>query len=145
MLRRLLVLAIVLAPTLAGARSESKLMAYARDQVWPTAVRFIAVDTRAKILDKDADTGYVLFEIRDDGKVYRGSLEIVTHKSDGVRFVISLVDQPSWMEIALLTKLEDKVRAELGSPNPPKPKPEPPKEPDRDKDKKPDGLPSTPP
>jgi len=131
----------------AWARSE-KTLAYPRDTVWPTAVRFLVVDEDAKVIEKDADAGYVLFEIRDEGKRYRGSLEVLTIKTDGrssVRFVISIPDRPSWMEIAMLQRLERKLRSELGSPNttpskPPAPKDapkDPPKDPPKDAPKEP--------
>jgi hypothetical protein len=109
------------APAPAWARSE-KTLAYGRDQVWSTAVRFLAVDEHAKITEKDADAGYVMFELRDEGKPYRGSLEVVTVSRDGrsaVRFVLQIADRPSWLELAMLARLEDKLRAELGSPSPP--------------------------
>ena len=46
----------------AGARSD-KTLAYARESVWPTAVRFLVVDEKVKVTDKDPDAGYVLFEL----------------------------------------------------------------------------------
>lgn len=129
--------------TSADARTAGKPLNYPRDHVWATAVRFVAVDEHAKILDKDVDAGYVLFEFTDRDKTYRGSLEVTTvatEDTSGIRFVINLVDRPSWMELAMLTRLEAKLRAELGSPNPAKPKPqEPPKDNDPPaKDKDPD-------
>ncbi len=128
----LLVALLVAAPSAGLARSD-KTLAYPRDQAWATAVRFIAVDEGAKILQKDSEAGYVLFELRDDGKTYRGSLEVVAVTVDGhpsVRFVITLVDRPSWMELSMLQRLQHKLRAELGSPTPPPTKPKaPPKEP----------------
>ena len=139
-----LALGLALVACLAGtaapawARSE-KTLAYPRDQAWPTAVRFLAVDERVKITEKDADAGYVTFEIRDDGKLFRGSLEIVTVVLDGrsvVRFVLQIADRPSWLEIAMLGRLERKLRAELGSPAPPPS--EPPRKTEPGKDRKPD-------
>jgi len=115
----------------AWARSD-RTLAYRRDQAWPAAVRFLVVDEHAKVTDKDADAGYVLFELRDDGKTYRGSLELATVIKDGrsvVRFVLQLADRPSWVELAMLARLEAKLRAELGSPSPP-PSPPPAKEPE---------------
>src|SRR4051812_50088583 len=94
------------------ARSE-KTRAYTREQVWPTAVRFLVVDEHVKITEKDPDAGYVLFELRDEGKPYRGSLEVITVIRDGrteVRFVMQIADRPSWLEIAMLTRLERKLR-----------------------------------
>src|SRR3954471_343847 len=86
------------------ARSE-KTLAYTRETVWPTAVRFLVVDEHVKITDKDPDAGYVLFELKDEGKSYRGSLEVMTivrDKRTSVRFVLQIQDRPDWMEIAML-------------------------------------------
>jgi len=121
------------APVVAWARSE-KTLAYPRDQAWPTAVRFLVVDEHVRITEKDADAGYVLFELRDDRKMFRGSLELVSLVRDGrsvVRFVLQIADRPSWLEIAMLGRLETKLRAELGAPTPPAPEP-PRKEPGKD-------------
>ena len=110
----------------AAARSE-KTLAYPREQAWPAAVRFLAVDERLKLVEKDGDAGYVLFELRDEGKLFRGSLELVVVAVDGrtvVRFVLTIEDRPSWLEAAMLRRLEDKLRKELGSPAPaPSPRP----------------------
>ncbi|MEO7731110.1 MAG: hypothetical protein ABIY55_09075 [Kofleriaceae bacterium] len=116
-----LALAVTLgAPSAASARSE-KTLAYPREQVWPAAVRFLVVDEHLKITEKDADAGFVTFELHEDHKTFRGALEVVTLVRDGrtvVRFVLSIDDRPSWIEIAMLTRLETKLRAELGAPTP---------------------------
>jgi hypothetical protein len=113
-------------------------------------VRFIRVDERLKIVEKDADAGYVLFELHEEKKTFRGSLEIATILEDGrsyTRFVVTVEDRPAYLEVGMLQRLEHKLRVELGSPSPapslkpkkddepkepPKakeePKPEPPKE-----------------
>jgi hypothetical protein len=133
---RCLVLAILLAalPTTAWARAE-KTLAYQRDAAWPAAVRFIRVDEGLKIIEKDGDAGYVLFELKEEGKTFRGSLEVMTVVVDGrtlVKFVMQVDERPSWVEVAMLTRLERKLRSELGSPAPaPSKKPKP----DADKDK----------
>lgn len=106
--------------TSASARSD-KTLTYAREAVWPTAVRFLVVDEKVKVTDKDPDAGYVLFELRDEGKTFRGSLEVMTvvrDKRTSVRFVLQIADRPEWMEVAMLNRLERKLRAELGSPSP---------------------------
>jgi hypothetical protein len=130
-LRRILI-ALVLTTSTAYARSE-KTLAYAREPAWATAVRFIRVNAGLKVIEKDADAGYVIFEFKEEKKTFRGSLELIEVVRDGrkaVRFVMTIEDRPSWVEIGLLTKLEQKLRAELGSPAPdptPKPKDAPPK------------------
>lgn len=117
----------------AVARSE-KTFAYERDAVWPTAVRFLIVDEKLKVTEKDAETGYALFELKEEGKTFRGSLEVMTVVVEGrtlTRFIIQIEDRPSWKEIAMMTRLEQKLRAEHGAPSPPPTK----------KDKPPEGGP----
>ena len=152
---RCLVLALVLAlsSSTAFARSE-KTLAYQRDAAWAASVRFIRVDEQLKIIEKDAEAGYVLFELKEEGKTFRGSLEVMTVVVEGrtlVKFVVQVEDRPTWTEIAMLKRLEHKLRVELGAPAPPpskkpgdKPKPDdkpkedaPPAKPD-DGPKKPD-------
>ena len=137
------VLSLLLATSAAHARSE-KTLAYQRDQAWPAAVRFIRVDAKLKVIEKDADAGYVIFEYREDNKTFRGSLEVIDIVKDGrklVRFVVQIEDRPAWVEVELLTKLERKLRAELGTPAPaPSPK-EPPKKEEPKPDPKPDDKP----
>lgn len=135
---RCLVLALLVSASAAWGRAE-KTLAYQRDAAWPAAVRFIRVDEGLKIVEKDGDAGYVIFEIKEEGKTFRGSLEVMTVVVDGrtlVRFVMQIDDRPSWVEIAMLTRLERKLRSELGTPAPPpakKPKPDE----DKDRDKAP--------
>jgi hypothetical protein len=129
-MKRLALIAVLALASPAWARSE-KTLAYPRDQVWPTAVRFLVVDEHVKVTEKDPDAGFVTFELRDDGKTFRGALEVMTVVREGrtlVRFVLQLEDRPSWLEIAMLTRLETKLRAELGMPSP-GPSKEPAKEP----------------
>ena len=129
-MRRLaLVLALLAAPAVAGAKSE-KTVHWTADRVFPTAVRFLRVDERVKIVEKDADAGYVLFDLADDGKSYRGALEIVAVSDDpvDVKLILTIADRPEYMEQAMLDKLEQKLRDELGTPPPAKPKPAPPPE-----------------
>lgn len=105
----------------AWARSE-KLMGYAPAAVWSPLVRFVRVDENMKILEKDAEAGFVIFELTQDKKVFRGSLEIIPASKDyGVRVVLDVSDRPSYVEVAMLERLERKLLAELGpAPSPPK-------------------------
>jgi hypothetical protein len=127
-MRALLALLLAL-PASASARSEGRPLSYARDHVWSTTVRFLVVDEKAKVIEKDADAGYVLFDLKEDGKSYRGSLEIITVHTNGqpnIKFAIHVHDRPLWREAGMVERLEKKLRTELGTP--PAPKKEPPKE-----------------
>lgn len=138
---RCLVFALLISASTAFARAE-KTLAYQRDAAWPAAVRFIRIDEKLKIVEKDGDAGYVLFELKEEGKTFRGSLEVMTIVVDGrtlVRFIVQVEDRPSYHEIAMLQRLERKLRVELGAPAPapskkPEKKPEDPKPDDKPKD-----------
>lgn len=114
--------ALVLAlPALAHARNE-KAMGYSPKDVWSPTVRFVRVDENLAILERDAELGYILFELREDKKVFRGSVEIIAASADhGVRVIVDIRDRPSYVEVAMLERLERKLLAELGpAPAPPK-------------------------
>ncbi|KAB2908063.1 MAG: hypothetical protein F9K40_04565 [Kofleriaceae bacterium] len=115
------------APAPAGAKSD-KTVVYAVEKVFPAAVRFLRVDEGVKITEKDADAGYVMFELAQDGKTFPGALELVVAESSGrpaVKLVLRIEDRPSYVETAMLERLERKLRAELGSEPPPVKKTEP--------------------
>jgi hypothetical protein len=117
---RPILLALLLWTGVAEARSE-KTLAYQRDPAWQAAVRFLRIDAKLKVIEKDADAGYVIFEYTEEKKTFRGSLEVIDVVKDNrklTRFVVTIEDRPSWVEIELLTKLERKLRAELGTPAP---------------------------
>jgi len=128
-----IVLALALAAGSADARSD-KTVAYPAAKVFPAAVRFLRVDERVTIVEKDADSGYVLFELEQDGKKFPGALELVATESSGrpaVKLVLRIEDRPSYVETAMLERLERKLRAELGSEPSPPPKPAPEKPPEK--------------
>ena len=148
-MRRLAFVLMMSLATPAYARSE-KTLAYTRADSWAASVRFLRVDEHLTIVEKDAEAGYVLFELREDKKTFRGSLEVIDAVKDGrhvVRFVIAIEDRPAWTEIEMLNRLERKLRTELGAPSPaPSPKKDEPKKdeprPDKPADKpKDDGGP----
>ena len=65
-MRRIL-LCLVLATSTAYARSE-KTLAYEREPAWATAVRFIRVNAGLKVIEKNANAGYVIFEFKEEKK-----------------------------------------------------------------------------
>jgi hypothetical protein len=121
-MRRLLVVALVLgASAPAYARSE-KIEPWDPAQVFPIAVRFLRIDVGVKIVEKDADDGYVLFDLDEDKRTFRGALELVkTHEGgrDSVRLVLRIDDRPDYEEQMLLDRLDVKLREELGAPKDP--------------------------
>jgi hypothetical protein len=141
MRRIALALTLLLATSTAHARSE-KTLAYPREPAWSAAVRFIRVNAGLKVIEKDNEAGYVIFEFKEEKKTFRGSLELIEVVKDGrklVRFVVTIEDRPQWVEIELLTKLERKLRAELGTPAP-----EPTAPPKKDQPKKDETKPEPP-
>src|SRR5580658_10105497 len=96
-----LALVIVAAAASSAAARAEKTLAYPRDQAWSASVRFLVVDERVKVTDKDEAAGYMVFELKEEGKTFRGSLELIGMEVDGrkvVRFVAQIEDRPGWME-----------------------------------------------
>ena len=114
---------------LSPATSQAKKTADFRhtyEQVWGAAVRMIRVDQGYAIKDRDEAVGYFLFDYRDDGRKYPGSVELVRIEDQGggpIRAVIQIPAMPSYIERMLLDKLRKKLINEFGEPAPPPKKP----------------------
>jgi len=114
---------------LSPATSQAKKTADFRhtyEQVWGAAVRMIRVDQGYAIKDRDEAVGYFLFDYRDDGRSYPGSVELVRIEDQGggpIRAVIQIPAMPSYIERMLLDKLRKKLNNEFGEPAPPPKKP----------------------
>lgn len=118
-------LALCISPAPVEARSQRDTR-YLYRQVWPAAVRLLRVDKGYDIVEKDVDAGYVLFDVKEDRKKFRGSLELVRLEGESrnrVRVIIRIADRPSYVELGLLDNLERKLREEYGSPPKSTPKP----------------------
>lgn len=101
---------------------------YPVEQIWSTAVRFLRVDQRFPVLEKDRDAGYILFDfVEEPTKVHKASLELVpvvqADGRSGTKVVLSIPDKPRHVEVLLLEKLMKKAVEELGAPAPAPPRP----------------------
>jgi hypothetical protein len=122
-------LALVLGSAGPAAARTEKTVNYAAAKVWPSAVRFLRVDEGLKIVEKDADAGYVMFELTEEKRTFAGALELVVSDDDSgprVKIVIQIEDRPDYVEAAMIERLEAKLRKDLGSPPPRKSPPAPP-------------------
>jgi hypothetical protein len=112
-------LALLAGTRSAEARSQA-LLPYPLGEVWPTAVRYLRIDRAAVLREKDADSGYILFDLPEGQKTFKGSLEFVrtsdAEERESTRLVINLPDLPRHFEMSLLDKLTAKVKDEYGSP-----------------------------
>ncbi len=112
---------LLAAPPDVAARSLQE-ASYPSDLVWATAVRFLRVDLRFPVLEKDKEAGYILFDYVQEAKVYKGALELVAFEEASgraaTRVAVSVPDLPRHIEAVLLEKLARKLKEELGSPAP---------------------------
>jgi hypothetical protein len=130
-MRMLVCLALLVTlPAIADARSE-KTVGWTAARVFPAAVRFLRVDEGVTIVEKDAEAGYVMFELTDEGQTFPGALELVALDDGKLRLVLRIEDRPDYMEVGMLDRLERKLTEELGpAKKKPRPQPkDPPKEP----------------
>jgi hypothetical protein len=129
----LLALSLVAGSGSFAQAKTSRKVSHAYDKVWPASVRFLRIDAGLEIIEKDVDSGYVLFTLEEEGRVFRGAMELIRRKDsrnrDAVELIIDIEDRPSYMEHALLDKMLKKIRLELGLPkdpdSPPAPAPAP--------------------
>lgn len=126
----LALLLLVLATASPADARTVKIYSYPVDQTWPAALRFLRVDEGCKIVEKDAEAGYVLFELADGGRTYAGSLELARVKDDdgrpSTKGIVNVAQRPTYVEQGLLDRLEAKLRDELGEPPDPPAAPPPP-------------------
>lgn len=94
---------------------------YSYPQTWNTALRLVRVDLGYKIVEKDEQAGYILFEYGDKGGT--SSLELLK-TANGVRVVCQMPKYPSYHEVVVLDRLTKKLKEEHGNP-PEKAKPSP--------------------
>ena len=97
--------------------SITRELTYSESTVWRCAVRFIRVDKGFQLIEKDKETGYLLFEYTDSGRTSNGSLEVlrvVKNNREYVRVQMNLHGQPKYVESLLFKKLETKLKNEYG-------------------------------
>jgi hypothetical protein len=111
-------LLLLLLPAAVSARSTRETR-YRYDQIWNTAVRFVRVDNGFKITEKDAKSGYLMFDYVDGETRQIGALELIETRRGNLTFVtvgLRVQNMPSYIEVLLLDKLERKLRDEYGDP-----------------------------
>lgn len=116
---RALAILLLLVFSLPAAARRSDVHTYRFEQVWGSAVRMVRVDYGFELRDRDEDIGYLLFDYRDSGRTYPGSLELVRIEERGqpaVRVTLQIPAMPSYVEQMMLDKLGRKLREDHGQP-----------------------------
>lgn len=117
-------LALMAPAQLAWAKAE-RTVTQRFERVWSAALRHLRIDEGHKIVDKDAEAGYVVFTVKDKDKEFRGALELVRFKDnddrDKIRLVLQIEDRPTYMESGLLNRMVQKLRTEARNDEAPPP------------------------
>jgi hypothetical protein len=112
--------AVLALPSVGAARTDRELT-YRENEIWHSAIRFLRVDSGFKILEKDKDAGYVLFEYKDGESKHTASLEMVRTARDNKLFVrarLQIENQPRYVEAVLIDRFIRKLKDEYGEPPP---------------------------
>tara|TARA_R110002096_G_scaffold434832_5_gene658260 strand:- start:63963 stop:64481 length:519 start_codon:yes stop_codon:yes gene_type:complete len=119
----LLGLGLTMAMASRADAKTSRKVSHSYEKVWPAAVRFLRIDEGHKVLEKDIDNGYLLFEIAEERKIFQGSVEVIRRKDargrDSVELILTIKDRPSYMEHGILDRMLAKIQKELGMPKDP--------------------------
>ncbi len=115
----------------AVARVEER-TSYAKELAFHSVVRFLRVDRGYRLVEKDLDSGYLLFEYPlEKDRIVSGSVEVIPTES-GSTIVVRLAELPEYHERVLFRALLGRLRADYGEAK--KPAPPPPKEPEKPKE-----------
>lgn len=98
---------------------------YSKLQTFNTALRYLRVDLGYKVLEKDEDAGYLLFNYAPPGDpkdTSKGSIEVIKTRHD-VKVFVQIPKMPQYHEVVLRDGLMRKLRDEYGEPPPKREKP----------------------
>ena len=106
-------------PRPAIAETKKKIT-YPYNWVYNTAVRLLKVDLKCEIDEKNKDSGYIMFWYEYKKIKSYTTMELVdsTNDDNGYKVVVRVVMDklPSWVEVDVIDKLEEKIRDQYGSP-----------------------------
>jgi hypothetical protein len=114
-------IALGLLAALLSRPSEAKVSfdsPYTLSQTYAAALRLVRVDLGLKVLERDPDAGYLLFEYKSSEsgrKPSTGSVEMVD-TGRAVKVVLQLPAMPRYHEQVLVDALSKKLREEYGEP-----------------------------
>jgi len=117
--------ALAIAVTLGAADATAKASydsRYGYERTWNAALRLVRVDLGFKVIEKDDQNGYLLFEYRSPeggSKSTNGSMELIRSK-DEVKVIVQLAQMPRYHEQVLVDSLVRKMRDEYGEPPAPR-------------------------
>lgn len=117
----------------ASPKKSQRIVTYPYKQVMPAAVRYLVIDARHKVIAKDWKAGYILFEMKEGRRTFRGALEVVRFvekRRPMLKLILSIDDRPRYVEAVMLNQLLRKLRKQLGAPPSPAPLPKPAPAPD---------------
>jgi len=136
----MIILALTRAPDAEASVAFSS--PYSFDQTYATSLRMLRADMGFKILEKDKDLGYIMFEYTspESSKPVPGSMELIETKS-GVNVGVQIPAMPQYHERMMVDQLAKKLGSDYGEPPKPADKDKSKdKDADKDKDKSKDGA-----
>jgi hypothetical protein len=122
--------ATAIAATIAADAKVAYDSPYSFEQTYNAAMRLVRVDMGYKVVEKDDQMGYLLFDYRspESGmKASPGSIELVRPRDPAmpVHVMVQLPQMPRYHEQVLLDALVRKMREEYGDPPTHRPSPAP--------------------
>lgn len=110
---------VICMPSVAVARS-SITVEYNYHRVWTTSIRLFRIDLGCPIKEKDRENGYFIFEYKDGGRTFSGSVELIKIRSNKgvgeVRVIVQIAQLPQYIERMMLNRLTRKLSADFGEP-----------------------------
>ena len=109
---------LILSFSFAAIGKTERQLGYRYKNVWNAAVRFVRVDLGYKLIEKDKETGYLLFEYNEGGAKGTASMELIPYLKNNrqmVKLRLQISSMPSYVEGMVLDKLLRKLKDEYGA------------------------------
>ncbi|MDD5307112.1 MAG: hypothetical protein PHU25_07305 [Deltaproteobacteria bacterium] len=108
---------LVLSVALSAEAKTTRDLTYRSDQIWNSAIRFLRVDLKYPILEKDKEAAYLLFEYKEAGHSYAATLELVPASAGSrpiIKATLNIGLMPSYVEEVLLNSFLRKLKSDYG-------------------------------
>lgn len=117
----LLGMSLVLSLSLSSQAAHTEKVGHSTIRVYRTALRYLRINKRFKVTEKDEVSGYLLFEYPGEkgAKSSRGSIEVVDTES-GSLLIVRIENYPRYYEEYLAAGVMTKLKDQYGASEPKK-------------------------
>lgn len=108
---RIILLSVFLFSSILFAEEETNYYNYSLKTVYSTLIRFVVVDMSYKIVEKDIEGAYLIFEFSENNNKYEGKIELIERDKNKVEFKMKF-NAENYRRILFIKKFNEKLESE---------------------------------